>query len=54
VKRHTAVYWESESAAPYRRMIEKGSAKTKHFLWQVKEAWQHYLNADMDSGDDFN
>ena len=54
VKRYTAVYWESKSAAPFRRMIEKGSVKTKHFLWQAKEAWQHYLNADMDSGDDFN
>jgi hypothetical protein len=54
VKKHTAVYWESESAAPVRKMAEKGAAKTRHFLWQAKEAWQHYLNADMDSGDDLN
>jgi len=53
VKRYTAVYWESESAAPVRKMVEKGSVKTRHFLYQVKEAWHHYLNADMNSDDDF-
>jgi hypothetical protein len=56
IKKYWLNWWQSDRAAPYRRIADKVAVRTSGVVGQAREAWRAYLDADIDHidhGDDF-